>query len=161
MVNLKIVDIDKDNDTQVLIGHAAFIKTVEDLYETMVGSVPGISFGLAFVEASGPCLVRSEGNDAQLKRLAEKNAMAIGAGHFFIILFKNAYPININNAIKNMHEIVSVYCATGNPVQLIVAQSAQGKGIVGVIDGASPKGVESGKDRAKRKKLLRDLGYKM
>jgi len=161
MVEMKIVDIEKDNDTQVFIGHAGFIKTVEDLYETMVGTVPGISFGLAFVEASGPCLVRSEGNDAELKKLAEKNAMAIGAGHAFIIMFKNAYPINLSNAIKNVHEITNIFCATANPVQVIIAETAQGRGVMGVIDGSSAKGLESAKEKTKRKKLLRDLGYKM
>lgn len=120
-----------------------------------------IKFGLAFSEASGECLIRTEGNDTSLQEIAEKNAMAMGAGHTFIVVFRNAYPINVNNAIKSVPEVVNIYCATANPIQVIVVESEQGRGILGVIDGYPPKGVELPEDRTKRKKLLRDLGYKM
>lgn len=160
-MEMKSVEMKKDADTQIMIGHSAFIKTVEDLYEAMVTSSPGIKFGLAFVEASGPCLIRSEGNDPELRKLAEENAKEIGAGHTFVIMFKNAYPINVNNAIKNVHEVVNIYCSTANQVQVLVAETGLGRGITGVVDGNSPKGVESDEDRQKRKKFLRDLGYKM
>ncbi len=160
-MDIKIVDMRKDADVQVIVGHAGFIKSVEDIYEALVGSSPGIKFGLAFVEASGPCLVRSEGNDAGLKALAEQNATEIGAGHTFVVLFKGAYPINVNNAIKAVPEVVRIYCSTANPVQVLVAATEQGMGVLGVVDGSSSKGVESEDDKSKRKKLLRDLGYKM
>ena len=161
MLEIKPVDIKKDAESQVVIGHAGFIKSVEDIYEALVGSTPGIKFGLAFIEASGPCLVRSEGNDRHLKELAEQNAIAIGAGHTFIVIFNNAYPINVNNALKAVPEVVRIYCSTANPVQVLVAATSQGAGIVGVVDGSSAKGAESEEDKAKRKKLLRDIGYKM
>ncbi|MCL4365146.1 adenosine-specific kinase [Candidatus Marsarchaeota archaeon] len=161
MVDIKSVDIKKDAESQVVIGHAGFIKSVEDIYEALVGSAPGIRFGLAFIEASGPCLIRSEGNDSHLKELAERNATAIGAGHTFIAIFNNAYPINVNNALKAVPEVVRIYCSTANPVQVLVAGTSQGAGIVGVVDGSSAKGTESDDDRSKRKKLLRDIGYKM
>lgn len=160
-VEIDTVAIEKDAETQVMIGHAGFIKTVEDIYEAIVGSVPGIKFGMAFAEASGPCLVRSEGNDAVLKKLAEKNVMAIGSGHTFIVLFKSGYPINVNNAIKDVSEVVNIYCSTANPVQVVVATTDQGGSIIGVVDGSEPKGIETEDDRSKRKKLLRDIGYKM
>ena len=161
MVELSIVDIEKDAESQALIGHAGFIKTAEDLYEAVIGSAPGVKFGIAFVEASGPCLVRSEGNDTALKSLAEKNAIAIGAGHSFIILFKAAYPINVNNAVKSVPEVVNIYCSTANPVQLVIAMTEKGRSILGVVDGSAAKGLESDDDRAKRKKFLRDMGYKL
>lgn len=161
MIDIKIVAMDKDLETQIVVGHAGFIKTVEDLYETMISSAPGIKFGIGFVEASGACLVRSEGNDEELRKKAELNALNIGAGHTFVIMFKNAYPINVNNAIKEVSEVVRIYCSTANPVQVLVAETDQGRGIVGVVDGYKPKGVEEKPDKAKRKKLLRDLGYKV
>lgn len=161
MGEIEVVQIDKDPDTQVIIGQAGFIKTAEDLYEAMVNSVPGVKFGIAFAEASGPCLIRSEGNDDALKKKAEENMTKIGAGHVFVILFKNAYPINVLNYVKNVNEVARIFCATANPVQALVAYSDQGRGVVGVIDGSSPKGVEGDEDRAKRKKFLRDIGYKM
>ncbi len=158
---IKIIEMEKDGESQIMIGHAGFIKTAEDLYEALVGSVPGIRFGLAFIEASGPCLVRSEGNDQELKRLAEKNALAIGAGHVFVVLFKSAYPINVNNAVKNVSEVLSIYCSTANPVQVVVAETGQGRGMIGVVDGSAPKGIEGDEERAKRRKFLREIGYKM
>ena len=153
--------MEKDRESQIMIGHAGFIKTVEDLYEALIGAVPGIKFGLAFAEASGLCLVRSEGNDLELKRLAEKNALEIGAGHVFLILFKSAYPINVNNAIKNVSEVLSIYCSTANPVQVVVADTGRGRSVIGIVDGSAPKGIEGDDDRAGRKKFLRDMGYKM
>ena len=153
--------MEKDGESQIMIGHAGFIKTVEDLYEALIGAVPGIKFGLAFAEASGLCLVRSEGNDLELKRLAEKNALEIGAGHVFLILFKSAYPINVNNAIKNVSEVLSIYCSTANPVQVVVADTGRGRSVIGIVDGSAPKGIEGDDDRAGRKKFLRDMGYKM
>jgi len=148
-------------DSNIILGQTHFIKTIEDLYEIMVTSVPGIKFGLAFCEASGPCLVRSEGNDSELKKQAEQSALSIGAGHTFIIYIKNAYPINLLNAIKNCQEVCSIFCATANPVQVLFVESEQGRGVVGVIDGSSPKGVESATDVSKRKEFLRKIGYKL
>jgi len=148
-------------DCNIILGQTHFIKTVEDLYEIMVTSVPGIKFGLAFCEASGPCLVRSEGNDIELKKQAEQSALSIGAGHTFIIYIKNAYPINLLNAIKNCQEVCRIFCATANPVQVLYVESEQGRGIVGVIDGSSPKDVESATDVSKRKEFLRKIGYKL
>ena len=161
MLDIKTVNIDKDLETQIVIGHAGFIKTAEDLYETMITSAPGIKFGIGFVEASGACLVRSEGNDDALRQRAELNALNIGAGHVFVIMFKNAYPINVNNALKDVSEVVSIYCSTANPVQVLVAETDQGRGVIGIVDGYRPKGVETNEDKAKRKKLVRDLGYKV
>ena len=160
-MEIKAIDIKKDGDMQVLIGHAGFIKTAEDIYEALIGTSPEIKFGLAFVEASGPCLIRSEGNDTALKSMAEENAKAIGAGHTFVVMFNGAYPININNSIKNVSEVVSIYCSTANPVQVLIVETLQGSSIVGVVDGLSAKGIEGDEDRIKRKKLLRDLGYKL
>jgi len=148
-------------DCNVILGQTHFIKTVEDLYEIMVTSVPGIKFGLAFCEASGPGLVRSEGNDSELKKQAEQSALSIGAGHTFIIYIKNAYPINLLNAIKNCQEVCRIFCASANPVQVLYVESEQGRGIIGVIDGSSPRGVESAADVSKRKEFLRKIGYKL
>ncbi len=157
----EIVKIEKGEDLQVILGHAGFIKTAEDLYEAMAGSVPEVKFGIAFAEASGPCLVRSEGNDPALKKLAERNMLKISAGHTFIILFKGAYPINLTNAIKDVNEVTNIYCATANAVEVIVASTRLGRGIIGVVDGSASKGVEGEEDRSKRRKLLRDIGYKL
>ena len=148
-------------DCNVILGQTHFIKTVEDLYEIMVTSVPGIKFGLAFCEASGPCLVRSEGNDPELKKLAEQSALSVGAGHTFIIYIRNAYPINLLNAIKDCPEVCRIFCATANPVQVLYVESEQGRGILGVIDGSSPQGVETETDISKRKEFLRKIGYKL
>lgn len=147
-------------DANVILGQSHFIKTVEDLYEIIVTGVPAAKFGLAFCEASGPCLVRSDGNDPELKRQAEDSALKLGAGHSFIIYIKNAYPINLLPAIKACPEVCGIYCATANPVQVLYVQSEQGRGIVGVIDGSSPKGIETEGDVVKRKEFLRKIGYK-
>lgn len=147
-------------DANIIIGQTHFIKTAEDLYEVMISAVPGIKFGLAFNEASGPCLVRAEGNDSDLKNLAIKNVKAIGAGHVFIIVLKDAFPINVLNAIKNCPEICSIFCATANEVEVVIAQTDLGRGVLGVIDGNSPKGVETDKDVQERKEFLRMIGYK-
>ena len=159
-MELKTVGMEFPEDANIIIGQAHFIKTAEDLYEVMVNAVPGAKFGLAFNEASGPCLVRAEGNDLGLKTLAIKNVKAIGAGHVFIIILKNAFPINVLNAIKNCPEVCSIFCATANPVEVIIAQTDLGRGVLGVIDGNSPKGVEADKDIQERKEFLRMIGYK-
>ncbi len=161
MLELKIVKIDKPADLNFILGQSHFIKTVEDLYEALVNNVPGIKFGLAFAEASGACKVRSEGNDPALVDLACKNMLELGCGHSFIIFLKEAYPINVLNAIKNIPEVCNIYCATANPAEVIVAQSQSGRGILGVIDGATPQGLEEATDVAWRKNLLRKTGYKL
>lgn len=160
MAEIKSVNIEKPDDVNIIIGQAHFIKTVEDIYETLVNAVPGIKFGLAFCESSGKCLVRIEGNDEGLKQIAGKNALALGCGHSFIITLRQAYPINVLPAVKNIPEVCSIYCATANSVEVIVAEGAQGRGIMAVIDGLSPKGVEGPEDVNWRKDLLRKLGYK-
>jgi hypothetical protein len=159
-MNIELVSIKKPDALNVIIGQAHFIKTVEDLFETLVESAPGIRFGLAFCEASGSCLVRSEGNDPELKACAEENALTVGAGHSFIIILKDAYPVNVLNRIKGLSEVCSIFAATANPVSVIVADSGSGRGILGVIDGAKPQGVESGRDIQWRTELLRTIGYK-
>ena len=160
-MELKTVRMECPEDANIIIGQAHFIKTAEDLYEVMVSAVPGVKFGLAFNEASGPCLVRAEGNDPELKTLAIKNVKDIGAGHVFVIILKNAFPINVLNAIKNCPEVCSIFCATANPVEIIIAQTDLGRGVLGVIDGNSPKGVETDKDLQERKEFLRMIGYKL
>ena len=160
-MDTKLVKIEMPTDSNVIIGQTHFIKTVEDLYEAMVNSVPNIKFGLAFCEASQQCLVRVEGNDEELKSLAAKNAMNIGAGHTFVILIREAYPVNILRAIKNVPEVCSIFCATANEVDVIVVENKRGRGIIGVIDGEKPKGIESQENRDERKKFLRDIGYKL
>ncbi len=159
-MELKTVRMECPEDANIIIGQAHFIKTAEDLYEVMVNAVPGVKFGLAFNEASGPCLIRAEGNDSGLKTLAIKNVKAIEAGHVFVIILKNAFPINVLNAIKNCPEVCSIFCATANPVEVITAQTDLGRGVLGVIDGNSPKGVETDKDVQERKEFLRMIGYK-
>ncbi|MEW6102045.1 MAG: adenosine-specific kinase [Candidatus Omnitrophota bacterium] len=161
MLELKLVKIDKPDDVNVILGQSHFIKTVEDLYEALVNNVPGIKFGLAFLESSGACKVRVEGNDSQLKQLAGENALNIAAGHVFLVLLKNAYPINVLNSIKNIPEVCNIYCASANPIEIIVAESANGRGILGVIDGVKPKGIEAEEDIAWRKDFLRKIGYKL
>lgn len=160
-LDVKVVDIEKEDDVQLIIGHAGFIKTAEDLYEAMVNSVPGIEFGLAFVEASGPCLVRTEGNDNALVERTSKAAMNVGAGHTFIIMFKNAYPINVIDKIRSVPEVARIYCATANPVQVLVASTQQGKSVIGVVDGSAAKGVEDQEDRKTRNEFLKKIGYKL
>jgi len=147
-------------DTNVILGQSHFIKTVEDLYEAMVNSVPGIQFGLAFCEASGPCLVRKDGTDTELIEIAVENMLRVGAGHSFLIVMRNSFPVNVLPAVKDCREVTRVFCATANPVQVIIAQSEQGRGILGVIDGSSPMGIELDTDITHRKKFLRDIGYK-
>jgi adenosine/AMP kinase len=144
----------------VIIGRSHFIKTVEDIYEALVTSVPGIKFGLAFNEASGKRLVRYEGNDEELVKAAIDSALSIGAGHTFVLFIKNAYPINILNQLKHVQEIVSLYAATANPVEVIVAETDQGRAIIGVVDGFTPLGVESDEDKKERREFLRKIGYK-
>lgn len=161
MLELKLVNIQKPDDVNVVIGQSHFIKTVEDIYEVLLNSVPAIKFGLAFVESSGACKVRSEGNDAQLKKIASDNALEIKAGHSFILLIRNAYPINILNALKNIPEVCTIYAASANPLEVVVAESDSGCGILGVIDGAKPKGVESEEDIKWRHDFLRKTGYKL
>jgi len=160
MLEFKTVRIDKPDDLNFILGQSHFIKTVEDLYEALI-NVPGIKFGLAFAEASGACKIRSEGNDAALKELACKNALELACGHSFIIFLKDAYPVNVLNAIKNIPEVCSIYCATANFTEVIIAESQSGRGILGVIDGLTPKGVEDAADISWRKNLLRKIGYKL
>lgn len=159
-MELKTIAVENPEHLNMILGQSHFIKTVEDLHETIVGTVPGAKFGLAFCEASDVCLVRHSGTDRDLVELARKNAFAIGAGHSFIIFMRDMFPINILNPIQAVPEVCRIYCATANPVQVVVAQTEQGRGILGVIDGFSPKGIESETDIAKRKSFLRMIGYK-
>ena len=161
MLELKLVKVNKPDDVNVILGQSHFIKTVEDLYEVLVNNVPGIKFGFAFVESSGACKVRAEGNDLQLKKIACDNALSIAAGHSFIVFIRNAYPINVLNAIKNIPEVCRIFCASANPVSVIVAETESGCGILGVIDGAKPKGVEGEEDIKWRHDFLRKIGYKL
>lgn len=160
-MNLTTVAIQKPDAINLILGQSHFIKTVEDLHEALVGAVPGIKFGLAFCEASGQCLIRWSGSDEAMIALAKQNAQAIGAGHSFIVFLANAYPINVLNAIKNVPEVCRIFCATANPLSVIVAEENGGRGILGVIDGAAPKGVEDDEGIAWRKGLLRTFGYKL
>ena len=160
MVEIGVVKINKPDEVQFILGHASFIKTVEDLYEAMVTSVPNIKFGLAFAEASGPCLIRLEGNDEAMRRLAEQNMLRLSAGHTFMIFFKDAYPINIVNAIKSVPEVVGIHCATANSVEIITVTTEQGVGVLGVVDGFKSRGIEEVKDKENRVRFLRELGYK-
>lgn len=159
-VGFGIVRVEKPEDVNVIVGQTHFIKTVEDIAEIVVGSVPGALFGLAFCEASGDCLIRLEGNDDDLLGLARENAVSIGAGHTFTLFLRNCYPINVLNAIKNLQEVCCIFCATANPVEIVIAESGQGRGIMGVIDGERPKGVEEEGDVRDRVALLRKFGYK-
>jgi adenosine/AMP kinase len=159
--DIKIVRIEKPETMNFILGQSHFIKTVEDLHEALVGAVPGIKFGVAFCEASGPCLVRWSGTDEQCIDLAKKNAQAIGAGHSFIIFLGNVFPINVLKAVQSAPEVCRIYCATANPVEVLLVETAQGRGIIGVVDGSSPLGVESEKEIAERKDMLRKFGYKM
>jgi len=160
MLQLKTVSMEFPADANIIVGQTHFIKTVEDLYEAMCTTVPQAKFGLAFNEASGACLTRSEGNDPTLRDCAVRNAQALGAGHTFVLVMQNAYPINVLPAIRHVPEVCSIFCATANPVQMIVAENEQGRGVLGVIDGSSPKGVEGQNDIAWRHDLLRKIGYK-
>jgi len=147
-------------ECNIIIGQSHFIKTAEDLYETLATGCPHAKFGIAFCEASGPCLIRVEGNDEDLKKTAAENAMIIGAGHSFIIVMKDAFPINVLNAVKNCPEVCRIFCATANPVEIIAAETSQGRGILGVVDGFSPIGVETEGDVGARREFLRKIGYK-
>ena len=160
-MNLTTVEIEKPDEMNFILGQSHFIKTVEDIHEIMVNTVPGIKFGLAFCEASGKCLVRSSGTDPELVKLAQKNALAIGAGHSFtLFLGEGYYPINVLNAIKMVPEVCHIFCATANPTQVLVVESEQGRGILGVIDGSAPLGVEDEAEVSWRKGFLRMIGYK-
>ena len=158
---LSAVAIEKPDDVNVIVGHSHFVKTVEDLYEALVGSVPGVRFGLAFNEASGPRLVRWAGNDDELIGLAQRAAEAIGAGHAFVVFLRDGFPINVLNAVKMVPEVCRIIAATANPLQVLVAETEQGRGIVGVVDGSGPLGVEGDAEIAERKALLRRFGYKL
>jgi len=159
-MDLKTVRLVIPENGNIIMGHSHFIKTVEDLYEAIVNTVPQMKFGIAFNEASGDCLIRVDGNDPELEGIATENAQAIAAGHTFVIALRNGYPINILGRIREIPEVCNIFCATANPVEVILAESGQGRGILGVIDGSSPKGIESANDREWRHGLLRKIGYK-
>ena len=160
-MEIDYVRIDMPKGANVIIGQSHFIKTVEDIYEVLITTVPGIKFGLAFCEASGACLVRIEGNDRDLKKAAQKAALGIGAGHSFVLFLRKAFPINVLRAIKDVPEVCQIFCATANPLEIIIAETMQGRGILGVIDGCKPKGIEKKKDIKWRKDLLRTIKYKL
>ncbi len=161
MLELKLVKIKKPDEVNLILGQSHFIKTVENLYEALVNNVPQIKFGLAFVESSGACKNRSEGNDPELKKLSEEAALELGAGHSFVIFIKNAYPINVLNAIKLIPEVCTIYCASANPIEVIIAETETGRGILRVVDGSKPKGIETPEDITWRKEFLRKIGYKL
>ena len=160
-MELTIAAIEKPENINLILGQSHFIKTVEDIHEAIVGAVPGAQFGLAFCEASGPALIRSSGTSAQMVTLAQQNALALSAGHSFIVFLENCYPINVLNAIKQVPEVCRIFCATANPVQVIIAETEQGRGILGVIDGMKSQGIETEADVTARKDLLRRFGYKL
>ena len=160
-MDLIAVPIEKPTDVNLIIGQSHFIKTVEDLYEAIVQTVPGMKFGIAFCESSGPALVRYAGNDGRLMELAQSNALSLSCGHCFIIFMEGGFPVNILNTVKNVPEVCHIFCATANPVEVIVAETAQGRGILGVIDGVTTKGMETEADIKARKDLLRKIGYKL
>ncbi|WP_455392758.1 adenosine-specific kinase [[Eubacterium] cellulosolvens] len=160
-MELKVVKIEKPEELNMILGQTHFIKTVEDIHEALVNSVPGIKFGIGFCEASQQCLVRFSGNDDELIELAKKNALALAAGHTFIVFIKEAFPLNILQTIKHVPEVCSIYCATANPVEVIIAESELGRGIMGVIDGFKTKGIETEADISQRKDFLRNIGYKL
>lgn len=160
-MEIRSVQIEKPEKVNFIFGQSHFIKTVEDLHEAMVNTVPGIKFGIAFCEASGKCLVRWSGTDDDMVALAQKNAMAVGAGHsFFIFLAEGFFPINVLNAVKMVPEVCAIYCATANPAEVLIAESGQGRAVLGVVDGGSPSGLETDEDIAWRKSFLRQIGYK-
>lgn len=160
-MEIKTVPINVPDGLNIIIGQSHFVKTVEDLYEIIVGSSPTLKFGVAFSEASGPCLTRYEGNDEELMKLASETSFALGCGHTFVVFIKDGFPINVLNAIKSCQEVCHIICATANPLQIIVAESEQGGGILGIIDGSRPKGIEKEEDRKARMELLRRFGYKL
>ena len=155
------VPIEKPDDVNLILGQSHFIKTVEDVHEALAASSPRLRFGLAFCESSGPCLVRRSGNDAELVELAVRNALAVAAGHSFVVLLREGFPVSVLNALKLVPEVCRIFCATANPVEVVVAETDRGRAILGVIDGSPPKGVETEEDVAGRKALLRELGYKL
>jgi len=159
-MELKTVPLEIPEGVNLILGQTHFIKTVEDVYEAIVTAVPQMKFGIAFNEASGPCLTRADGNDEELKQLAIRNASTVGAGHIFVAVMREGYPINVLGRIKDVPEVCSIYCATANPVEVIVAESELGRGVMGVIDGSRPKGVETAADVEKRRAFLRMIGYK-
>jgi len=161
MLEFKTVKIEVPEGCNVILGMAHFIKTVEDLYEALVNSVPDIKFGIGFCESSGPCLVRHEGNDEELRQMAAKKAYEVSCGHSFIIFLKNAYPINVLGKIGNVPEVCTIYAATSNPLEVIIAETEQGRGIIGVVDGLKSKGIETEEDIKARKEFLRKIGYKL
>ena len=160
-MNLLAVKVEKPESANFILGQSHFIKTVEDIHEAIVGTVPQMRFGLAFCESSGPALVRRSGNDEALIELATRNALAVGAGHSFFVFLENGFPLNVLNAIKAVPEVCRIYCATANPVEVVVAESGEGRAILGVVDGCSPKGVESEQDVLTRLRFLRQIGYKL
>ena len=160
-MNLLTVIIEKPADMNFILGHSHFIKTVEDLYEAIVQTATAMKFGIAFCEASGPALVRYVGNDVKLVELAQKNAMALAAGHSFIIFMESGFPVNILNTIKSVPEVCNIYCATANPTEVVLAETEQGRAILGVVDGVKTTGIETDQDIVKRKEFLRKVGYKM
>ena len=159
-MDIKLVALEVPENGNLILGQTHFIKSVEDLYEAIVNTVPQMKFGVAFNEASGPCLTRVDGNDEELKALAARNASAISAGHIFVVVMREGYPINVLGRIKDVPEVCSIYCATANPVQVIVAESEQGRGVMGVIDGFPPKSLETAEDAEKRRAFVRMIGYK-
>lgn len=160
-MEIHVVQIEKPEGFNLILGQAHFIKTVEDLHEALAGAFPGIRFGVAFCESSGPRLVRTTGTDPELVSLAARNAQAIGCGHVFLILLGNAYPINVLGAVRQVPEVCQIYCATANPLEVIVGETEQGRGVLGVVDGQPPLGVETAQDVAARRDLLRRIGYKL
>ena len=160
-MKFEIIKIETPKDCNIVLGMAHFIKTAEDLYEALINSVPNIEFGIGFCESSVPCLIRCEGNDEELKNVAAQYALKLGCGHSFIIFIKNAYPINVLNRIKQVPEVCNIYAATANPLEVIVTETDQGRGIIGVIDGMKSKGIETEKDARARKEFLRKIGYKL
>lgn len=160
-MEIKVIRLEIPDSTNLILGQTHFIKSVEDLYEAIVNTVPQAKFGIAFNEASGPCLTRADGNDTGLREAAVRNATAVAAGHIFVIILRDAFPINVLNRIKEVPEVCSIYCATANPVEVIVAETSQGRGVLGVIDGFPPKGVEGEDDAKARHGFLRKIGYKL
>jgi adenosine/AMP kinase len=158
---ISVVPVAVPDGVNLILGQSHFIKTVEDLYEALAGSSPHLKFGLAFCEASGPRLVRRAGNDPTLVDLAVEHALAVGAGHAFVVLLRDGFPVNVLNQVKAVPEVCRIYCATANPVQVLVAETEQGRGVLGVVDGSTPVGVETDEDEQARRTLLRDIGYKL
>ncbi len=161
MVELKTIQISPPKDANIILGQAHFIKTAEDLYEALANAVPSAKFGLAFCESSGPCLVRSEGNDAELQKFASKKAFELSCGHSFLIILQGAYPINVLDKIKQTPGVCNIYAATANPLEVVIAETEQGRGIMGVIDGQKSKGIETESDVKERRMFLRKIGYKL